>query len=77
VKVSLSLSGIFKDKLPKEAHGKTVIDVPGELTLSEILESFDIHSGAICVINGQFETDFGRALQDGDQVQILRPMGGG
>lgn len=77
MKIGVTLYGPYRELVPKEAHGKTEVEAPLELRLKDIPTRLGIGEGAIYAVNGQMERDLERPLQDGDQVQILRPIGGG
>ncbi|RCK74748.1 MAG: hypothetical protein ANABAC_1465 [Anaerolineae bacterium] len=77
MKVKVVLFGIFREKLPPEARGRTTLELPEGSSLQTVLEHFDLPLQAACAVNGQLEPNRQRILQDGDEVQIFRPAGGG
>ncbi len=77
MRVTIVLYGLYREKLPKEARGQTQLDLPAGSTLAQTLEQLGINVGALCVVNGQTETDKTRHLVEGDRLSIVPPIGGG
>jgi sulfur carrier protein ThiS len=77
LQIKVVLFSIFREKLPAEAHGKTTLDLPERSTIDDLLARLDIQIHAVCALNGQIERDFSKTLQDGDEIQVFRPIGGG
>lgn len=77
MRVNVVLFGVFREKLPREARGRTTLELPEGSSLRVVLEHFDLPLHAACAVNGKLEPDRERVLQDGDEVQVFRPAGGG
>ena len=77
MQIKVVLFSVFREKLPREKHGRTTIELPDNGTLKDLLDKLDIHILATCSVNGQLEYEHTRQLKDGDEVQIFRPVGGG
>lgn len=77
MKIKIVLFGVFREKLPREARGRTTLELPEGAPLRVVLEHFDLPFRAACAVNGQLESNLERILQDGDEVQVFRPAGGG
>jgi len=75
--IKVVLFGIFREKLPPEARGKTNLELPEGSSLRTVLEHFGLPLHATCAVNGQLEPNRERILQEGDEVQVFRPAGGG
>ena len=75
--IKVALFSVFREKLPREARGRTTLEMPEGSTLTDLLNKFDIKITAICSINNQLEYDLTTQLKDGDEVYIFRPIGGG
>jgi sulfur carrier protein ThiS len=75
--VKVVLFGILREKLPPQARGRTTLELPEGSPLRAVLEHFNLPPNAACAVNGQLEADRQRILQDGDEVQVFRPAGGG
>jgi sulfur carrier protein ThiS len=77
IQVRVVLYSVFREKLPREAHGRTTLEMPEGSTIQSVLDHLDIHIHALCSINGVLVYDFSRTLQNGDELQLFRPVGGG
>lgn len=75
--VKVVLFGVFREKLPPQARGRTSLNLPDGSTLRAVLEHFELPLHAACAVNGQLEPNRDRVLHDGDEVHIFRPAGGG
>ena len=75
--IHLTLYGLMRDLLPREARGKTTLEIPEGESVSFIIENLGIHGTAVFAVNGEVERDSKRVLKDGDRVNIFRPAGGG
>lgn len=76
MKINLTLHGILRDYLPKEAKGKITLDMPAGATIADALQALDIDRTINGTVNGE-EVETDHVLQDGDKVQLFRPIGGG
>ncbi|MFZ5808256.1 MAG: MoaD/ThiS family protein [Chloroflexota bacterium] len=75
--VRVTLFSILREKVPPENRGKINLELPAGATIADILRMLDIEMHVVCAVNGQVEADHSRILQDGDEVRIFRPAGGG
>jgi sulfur carrier protein ThiS len=75
--VKVVLFGVYREKLPPQARGRTTLELPEGSPLRAVLEHFNLPLHAACAVNGQLEADRERILQEGDEVQVFRPAGGG
>ena len=75
--IKVALFSVFREKLPREARGRTTLEMPEGSTLTDLLNKLDIKITAICSINNQLEYDLTTQLKDGDEVYVFRPVGGG
>jgi sulfur carrier protein ThiS len=75
--IKIVLFGLYRGKLPREAHGEVDLDLPEGTTIGEVLARLEINMGGLCILNGQSEIDKITRLQDGDRLQIVPPVGGG
>lgn len=75
--VRVTLFSILREKLPPEKRGKINLELPAGSTIADVLKTLDIEMHVVCAVNGQVEADHSRILQDGDEVRIFRPAGGG
>jgi len=77
VQINLVLFGMVRERLAKESRGRLTVELPEGGSLSDLLAKLDIRMLVNCSVNGQIERDFTRVLNDGDEVQIFQPVGGG
>ncbi len=91
MKVHVNLFSILRDCLPPGAtrgeatvelsEGARLVDLIVHLGIDRRLrrpaQSLSVGAGWQVLVNGQFESEMGRALADGDQVQIFPPVAGG
>jgi molybdopterin converting factor small subunit len=91
MKINLKLFSILRDCLPPDAkQSQATIELPQTATLSDLVIHLGIdrrlgfvpqeivtRAGWQMIVNGVFERDMARPLQDGDQVQIFPPVAGG
>jgi sulfur carrier protein ThiS len=77
VQIKVVLFSVFREKLPRENRGRTTIELPENGTLKDLLAKLEINITATCSVNGKLVYDQSTQLNDGDEVQIFRPVGGG
>jgi sulfur carrier protein ThiS len=76
LEVGLSLKGVLRDYLPRQAKGKTTLTLPDGVTVDDLIQQMEITQTVLVVVNGNHvETDC--ALQNGDDVQLLPMVRGG
>jgi sulfur carrier protein ThiS len=77
MKVKVKLYGILREKLPRETKGQSELDLPPQSTLQDLLDTLHITTMVKASVNDELERDLQRELQEGDDVQLFRPVGGG
>jgi thiamine biosynthesis protein ThiS len=77
MRISVHLHGILRDVLPPASKGRGSVDLPENATVADLLTSLGIERRVIVAVNGQARADATHPLQDGDQVVIYTPVGGG
>jgi sulfur carrier protein ThiS len=76
LEVSLTLKGVLRDRLPRQAKGKTTLTLPDGVTVADIIQQMEISQTVLVVVNGDHvETDC--MLHNGDDVQLLPMVRGG
>ena len=76
MEVKLTLHGILRDYLPRQVKGKTSLTLPDGATIADVLQQLEIKQTVSAAINGiQVETS--QVLQEGDDLQMFRMIGGG
>ncbi len=77
MRVNLSVYGMLRDKLPPEAKGKTTLDLPDGSTIQDVLDQLGVNMLIKASVNEELVRDLSHPLQDGDSLQLFRPVGGG
>jgi sulfur carrier protein ThiS len=77
MRVSVHLHGILRDVLPPSAKGRGAVDLPANAAVVDLLAALSIERRVIVTVNGQAHADGTHPLQDGDQVVMYTPVGGG
>lgn len=77
IEVNVILHSILREKLPPEARGRAVLDLPDEARLRDVIARLGLPAGVVCAVNEQAERDLERRLVDGDTLRFLRPGAGG
>ncbi|MCL4303301.1 MAG: MoaD/ThiS family protein [Anaerolineae bacterium] len=76
MQIHLTLHGILRDHLPRQAKGKTTLTLPAGARVADVLQQFKLSSTVSAAVGGaQVEPDY--VLKDGDDLQLFRMLGGG
>jgi sulfur carrier protein ThiS len=76
MEVNVTLHGILRDYLPRQAKGKTTLNLPEGATIADAIRQLKIKQTVTAAVGGiQAKTSDG--LQDGDDLQLFRMVGGG
>lgn len=76
MEVKITLHGILRDYLPRQAKGKTSLTLPEGATIDDVLQQLKIKQTVSAAIDGvQVENSY--VLQHGDDLQMFRMIGGG
>lgn len=75
MKLKIKLMGMLKDHTPEGGE----LEVPDGSTIGDVLKLLKIESETIQAfsINGSIDRDRERTLNDGDELTVLPPVGGG
>jgi sulfur carrier protein ThiS len=76
LEVKLTLHGILRDYLPRQAKGKTSLALPAGCTVAEVAARLQIKQTITAAVNGS-QVDPNYVLHDGDDIHLFRMMGGG
>ncbi len=73
--IRVKLMGVLKEKSPPDGR----LDVPQNATVASVLEQLQIPASLVqtCTINGQWVRDRNVTLNEGDELVVLPPVGGG
>ena len=77
MEIHLQLYSIFREKLPTDAKGRTVLQLDYGATLADLLNELGIERRAVISVNDVQESDKSRQLNDGDEVKIFSSVSGG
>lgn len=76
MEIKVTLHGILRDYLPRQARGKTTLTLTEGTTIDDVIRQLEIKQTVTAAIRGhQIETT--HILQDGDDLQMFRMVGGG
>lgn len=75
--IHLTLYGLLRETLPREARGKADIELPENAVLQDLISHLRIIGPVVFSLNNEIERELSRPLASGDQVHIFRPTGGG
>ena len=76
MEVQVTLHGILRDYLPRQAKGKTTLNLPAGATVAQVVAQLKLKQTITAAVNGvQVETSY--VLQPGDDLQMFRMIGGG
>lgn len=75
MKIQLKLMGVLKQQTPEDGS----LSLPDEATIEQALHALEIPPDSVQVftVNGKLERDRNRVLQDGDELSVIPPVGGG
>lgn len=76
MEVQLTLHGILRDYLPRQAKGKTTLALPAGSTVADVAARLKIQQTFTAAVKGvQVNPD--HVLHDGDDLHLFRMIGGG
>ena len=76
MEIQLTLHGILRDQLPRQAKGKTTLTLPPGATVADVLQQFKLKSTVQAAVGG-VQVEHSQVLQEGDDLQLFRMIGGG
>ena len=76
MEIQLTLHGILRDQLPRQAKGKTTLTLPSGATVADVLQQFKLKSTVQAAVGG-VQVEHSQVLQEGDDLQLFRMIGGG
>ena len=76
MEVKVTLHGILRDYLPRQAKGRTTLTVPDGTSIADLVNQLKIKQTVSAAANGiEVEVDY--VLQDNDDLQLFRLIAGG
>lgn len=76
MQIHLTLHGILRDYLPRPAKGKTILTLPAGATIDDVRQQLKIKQTVSAAVGGA-QVENNHVLQDGDDLQMFRMIGGG
>jgi sulfur carrier protein ThiS len=76
VEVKVTLHGILRDYLPRQAKGKTTLQLPEGVTIEEVIQQLNIKQNVSAAVNG-IEVQTTHVLQSGEDLHLFRLIAGG
>jgi len=76
VEVKLTLHGILRDYLPRQAKGRTTLNLSNGSTVDAVAEQLKIKQNVTAAVNG-VEVENDHILQDGEELHLFRFIAGG
>ena len=76
MKIHVKLMGMLKDRMPPEG----TIELPDDdATIEKALAELEIPVDTVQVfsVNGSIQRDLAKRLQEGDELTVVPPVGGG
>lgn len=75
IRVRAQLMGVLREKTPADGY---VVLPPGARVRDALLQlSVDPATIHVVMVNGTMQRDLSHPLEDGDQLTVLAPVGGG
>jgi sulfur carrier protein ThiS len=76
MEVKVTLHGILRDYLPRQAKGQTALSLPEGATIHDVIQQLRIKQNVSAAIAGA-EVENGHVLQDGADLHLFRLIAGG
>lgn len=77
MEIELQLYSILRDKLPRDAKGRDVLQLPDGAKLVDVLNRLGIKQRVVISVNGTVVSDTSHPLRDGDDVKMFTSISGG
>ncbi len=76
MEIQITLHGILRDYLPRQAKGRTTLELAEGTTIADVVEQLKIKQKVSAAINGS-EVEKSHTLQPGEQLDLFRLIAGG
>ncbi len=77
ITLQIRLYGILRDTVASADRGQLCLTVNDSTTIQELLDILDVAGLMNVAVNDELVHEWGRPLQDGDNIKIFRPSVGG
>lgn len=76
MEIKITLHGILRDYLPRQARGQTVLSLPEGATVQAVIEQLRIKQNVSAAVGG-VEVEQNHILQQGEELHLFRLIAGG
>lgn len=76
MQINVILHGILRDYLPRQAKGKTTLELTGGSTVADVVKALKIKQTVTAAVDGT-QVELSHPLEEGDELQMFRMVGGG
>jgi sulfur carrier protein ThiS len=76
MEVKVTLHGILRDYLPRQAKGQTILNLPEGTTVGEVVQQLEIKQNVSAAVAGA-EVELNRVLQEDEELHLFRLIAGG
>lgn len=77
MQITVILHSILREKLPPEARGRVIIDLPPESVVADVFRRLNLPAGVAWALNGELARDLNLLLHEGDELRVFRIGAGG
>lgn len=75
--VRIILHSILRDKLPAVAQGRSLLNLPVNSTIQDVISLLELPQPVLSSLNGTLNRDQTTILKEGDELRFFRPGAGG
>jgi sulfur carrier protein ThiS len=76
LQINVTLHGILRDYLPRQAKGKMTLEPAAGSTVADVVSMLKIKQTVTAAVNGA-QVELSHSLEEGDELQMFRMVGGG
>jgi sulfur carrier protein ThiS len=76
LEVKVTLHGILRDYLPRQAKGRTTLELAEGTTIEAVVQRLEIKQNVSAAIDG-IEVQNSHVLQNGEELHLFRLIAGG
>lgn len=76
MQINVTLHGILRDYLPRQAKGKTTLELAARSTVADVVSMLKIKQTVTAAVNGT-QVELSHSLEEEDELHLFRMLGGG
>ncbi len=76
MEINVTLHGILRDYLPRQAKGKTTLELPVGTSIDDLIQQLKIKQNVSAAVDG-LEVETNHILQTGENLHLFRFIAGG